>query len=144
MGNGGGQCAHRRQPRHAGEFRLRLLQCFLCMLRANRRGYVGGGAPITEETSLRIKNGFAAYGNVEHRAVPAGGPVPEVVKWLVRLEGRDVTAPLLRLLLEVGGEIPSRRADPERGGDANSAELLGWPHETGSLPALPQPIQTPL
>src|SRR5260221_11514379 len=85
------------------------------MLRANRRGCVGGGAPITEETSLRIKNGFAAYGNVEHRAAPAGGPVPEVVKWLVRLEGRDVTAPLLRPLLEVGGEIPSRRAAAERG-----------------------------
>jgi len=56
---------------------------------------VAADAPITEETSLRIKNGFAAYGYVERRAVPAGGPVLEVVKWLVRLEGRDVTAPLL-------------------------------------------------
>src|SRR5258706_13506424 len=110
------------------------------MLRATRRGYVGGGAPITEETSLLIKIGFAAYGNVEHRTVPAGGPVPEVVKWLVRLEGRDVTAPLLRLLLEVGGEIPSRRADPERGVDANSGELLGSPDETAVRPGVPEPI----
>jgi hypothetical protein len=45
------------------------------------------------------------------------------VKWLVRLEGRDVMAPLLRLLLEVGGEIPSRRADWERGADANGGEF---------------------
>jgi hypothetical protein len=93
------------------------------MLCAKLRGYVGGDAPITEETSLRIKNRFTACDNVEHRAVPAGGPVPEVLKWRVRLEGRDVTAPLLRLLLEVGGEIPSRRADWERGADANGGEF---------------------
>src|SRR5208283_4848495 len=112
---------------HAGERRaqvmrdvvtyyLRLLQCFLQQRRAHLRGYVPCHPPVTEETSLRIKLRLAARGKVEFGTVPAGGSVPEVAKWLVRIEVREMKAPLFRLLLHIASVIPCQRAYPA-GGD---------------------------
>ena len=49
-------------------------------------------------------------------------------------------APLLRLLVDVGGEVPSRQAHPERGDDADSRELLRQMRETMVGSGFPQPI----
>src|SRR5580700_447943 len=118
---------------HAGEWRaqvmgdvvayhLRLLQGFLQQRRAHRGSDLRGYAPVTEETSFRIKQGLAAHGNIDFGAVPAGGFVPEVAKCLMRIEGRHVQAPLFRLLLEVASEIPSQHAYPAVGQDADSVK----------------------
>src|SRR6478672_12022995 len=105
-------------------YHLRLLQGFLQQRRAHRRSYVPAYPPVTEETSLRIKQGLAARGNVDFGTVTAGGSVSEVAKWLVRGEVRNVTAPLFWLLLEVESEIPSRRPYPAGGQDADGVKLL--------------------
>src|ERR1700727_1607302 len=86
---------------------LRFLQGFLQQCRAHRRAYVAGHSSITEEISFRIKYGLATRGNVDFGTVLAGGSVPEVAKWSVRIEIRDVLAPLFRLLLDIVSEIPS-------------------------------------
>jgi hypothetical protein len=81
-------------------YHLRLLQGFLQQRRAHRSSYVPAYPPVTEETSFRIEQRLAARGNVDIGTVPTGGSVPEVAKWLVRIEVRDVLAPLFWLLLE--------------------------------------------
>src|SRR5207253_9083318 len=85
----------------------------------------------------------AARGNVDFGTVPAGGSVREVAKWLVRIEVRDVLAPLFRLLLEVASEIPSHRPYPAVGQYADSFELLighNVSDETVVRAGLPVPI----
>src|SRR6202051_3966372 len=116
---------------------LRLLQCFLQQRRAHRRGYVPAHSPVTKETSLRIKQGLAARGKVDFGTVPAGGSVPEVAKWLVRIAGREISPPLFRLLLHIASVIPCQRAYPAGG---YGAELLGFSDETVVRPGLPVPI----
>src|SRR5450631_4908596 len=94
---------------------LRLVQCLLQQRRAHRKGYVPCHPPVTKETSLRIKQGLAARGKVDFGTVPAGGSVPEVAKWLVRVEVREVKAPFFWFLLEVESVIPCQRAYPAGG-----------------------------
>jgi hypothetical protein len=99
--------------------------------------------PVTEEPSLRIKQRLAARGNVDFGTVPASGPVPEVAKWPVRIEVRDVSAPLFWFLFKVASEIPSHRAYPAGGHGADGVEfLLGHKvsDETVVRPSLPVPI----
>src|SRR4029077_4067990 len=122
---------------------LRLLEGFLQQRCAHRSSYLPGYPPVTEKTSLRIKQRLAARGNIDFGAVPAGGFVPEVAKWLVRIESRHVKAPLFRLLLEVASEIPSQHAYPAVGQDADFVEeLLGHKvsDETVVRAGLPIPI----
>src|SRR3984957_4422392 len=124
-------------------YHLRLLQGFLQQRRAHRSSDLPGYPPVTEETSFRIKQGLAARGNIDFGAVPAGGFVPEVAKWLVRIEGRHVKAPLFRLVLEVVSEIPSQHTYPAGGQDADFVEkLLGHKvsDETVVRASLPVPI----
>src|ERR1700692_3044364 len=116
---------------------LRLLQCFLQQRRAHRRGYVPCHPPVTKETSLRIKQGLAARGKVDIGTVPAGGSVPEVAKWLVRIEVCEMKAPLFWLVLDIASVIPWQRAYPAGG---YGAELLGFSDETVVRPSLPVPI----
>src|ERR1700686_2927002 len=108
-------------------YHLRLLQCFLQQRRAHRRGYVPAHPPVTEETSLRIKQGLAARGKVDFGTVPAGGSVPEVAKRFVRIEIREMKAPLFRLLLDIVSVIPCQRAYPA---DGHGGELLGFSDKT--------------
>src|ERR1700688_2137654 len=124
-------------------YHLRLLQCFLQQRRAHRRGYVPAHPPVTKETTLRIKQGLAARGNVDFGTVPACGSVREVAKRLVRIEVRYVKAPLFWLLLEVASEIPSHRAYPAGWQRADFVEeLLGHKvsDETVVRAGLPVPI----
>src|SRR6266404_7607892 len=50
-------------------------------------------------------------------------------------------APLLRLLLDVGSEIPSRHAEPEL---SDRADLLGCTNKSMVRPSLPEPIGSSL
>src|ERR1700733_12951889 len=120
---------------------LCLLQSLLKLRRTHRRSDVPAHAAITEETSLPIKQGLTARRNVDFGTVHAGGSVPEVTKWPVRIEVRYVKAPLLRLLLEVASILPAQRADRSDGQGADSVELmLGYSDVTVVRPGLPVPI----
>jgi hypothetical protein len=78
-------------------YHLRLLQGFFQQRRAHRSSYVPAYPPVTEETSFRIKQWLAARGNVDIGTVPAGGSVPEVAKWLVRVDIEILLPPPLKL-----------------------------------------------
>src|SRR5207245_6479273 len=84
---------------------------------------------------------LATRRNVDHRSVDARGPVDEAAKRLVCFERRAMQAPLLGLLLDVGGEVPPRHSDPAGGIDAKRGALLRDPGERVIRASLPEPIR---
>jgi len=86
--------------------------------------------------------------NVDLRSVGARAPVDEATKRLVCFERRDMQAPLLGLVLDVGGEVPSLRADHgvspgnlflENGIDAERGDLFRDLGERVVRSRLPEP-----
>jgi len=59
---------------------------------------------------------------------------------LVPGERRDVTAPFLGIVLEVGRQLPSRPAKTESLANTRGGKLVGYEGETVVRPALPEPI----
>src|SRR5439155_20050748 len=115
------------------------MERFLGLVRANRRRDVAADTAVAEEATVRVKHGLATRGDVDYRSVGARGPVDEAAKRLVCFERRDMQAPLLGLLLDVGGEVPPRHADPGR--DAERGELVRDAGERVVLASLPEPIR---
>jgi hypothetical protein len=76
---------------------------------------VTADAAVPQEAALRVEHGLAVRFNVGHRSVRTQAPVYEAAKWLVRLDGRNMQAPLLGLLLDVDGDVPPPGADPTGG-----------------------------
>src|SRR5271154_288104 len=77
---------------------------------------------------------------MDFRTVTAGGSVPEVAKWPVRIEVRHVKAPLFWLLLKVESVFPSRHACSGDGHDAERIGLIGYRDQLVVRPGLPVPI----
>ena len=70
MGDGGGQFAQRRHARDMCEFRLRLAQCLLGLICADRRRDIGAGATIAEKIAVCVENWLAAGTDVYWRSIP--------------------------------------------------------------------------
>src|SRR6516225_4878297 len=107
------------------------LGLFFCLpqrlLGAHLLGDVAAGAAITEKTPGPVEHGIAAYRDNAKRAVFDAKLVGEVAEWLVTIEQRHMFAPLLRLLLDVGGDIDASLVTAQRidGKAAHSLRLKG-------------------
>src|SRR5271155_2130339 len=77
---------------------------------------------------------------MDFRTITAGGSVPEVAKWPVRIEVRLVKPPLFWLLLKVESVLPSRHACSGDGHDAERIGLIGYRDQSVVWPGLPVPI----
>src|SRR5207245_7111685 len=110
-------------------------------IRASVARDVAANAAVAKEAGIRVKRGLAARGDVAHRSAGACGPVEEAAKRLVSFDRRDMQAPLLGLLLDVGGEVPPRPADSGGGIHAARGELLRDPRERMVRASLPEPIR---
>jgi hypothetical protein len=105
----------RRNPRDACEVGLCLPQRALGLLGPDLGCDIGGYAAVAQERSVHVEHGLAAHGDIERRSVRACNPVPEVAKGLVRFERGEMSAPLLRLVFTICGELPTSRANESPG-----------------------------
>ena len=98
--------------RETREFHPHVLQRLLGPVGANGVAHVGGDAAVSQEAPIRVEYGLPADGHIHGRSIGEPRFVGEAAKRLMRVESRAMGAPLLGLLIKVGGPAPNvpRRA----------------------------------
>src|ERR1700730_17448612 len=140
---GGARSRQLSQSRDASdvcELCLHIAQRLFGLICADRRGYVGGHAPITEEVDFCVKEWLAARSKVNRRSVPAYGAVHEIAKRLMCVERRPVKPPFFGPRFDVGCVIPAGQANSARGLAAGRIEVLPNTGETVVATGFPKPI----
>ena len=126
-------------PRDMGEFRLRLAQCPLGVISADRRSDIGAGAPIAEKISLCVEKRLAACPHVYRRSHHVEG-VLEISKWLMGGKHRPMLPPFFGLRFNIRCNIPAKKAGQAGGLESDSTNVLRYADDPVVRRSLPEPI----
>jgi hypothetical protein len=97
MGDGSCQFAQHGHARDVSELRLRLAQGLFRLLRAYRRGGVGGSAAIAKETTFDVEYRLAAGSDINLGPAFVDDTIDEIPKRPVGIKRLPMPAPFFRL-----------------------------------------------
>src|SRR3982074_842974 len=111
------------------QFRLRLAQCLLGVICADRRCNVCTGTSITEKISPCVKKRLAAFPHLYRGSSPVER-VLEIAKWLMSVEYRPMLSPFFGIRFDIRSDVPAVKSQ-SRGLKSDSIDVLRYDEEPG-------------